>query len=257
MSIRRAIPVIGSEDLAASRAFWIDFLGFEPAMDQEGFLMARSPAEPTTQVIVGTDRAMDPQILGVDVSVEVGDADAAHAEAVRRGLEIVYPLTDEPWGIRRFFVRDPDGNVVNVAAHIDAPDGEPAPTVWPVLHYDDTNAALAFLTEAFGFRDALVAKDAEGSVIHAELRWPEGGAVVFGSTRHDDGVHGGVRAGSGAVYVSTDRIDETCERARQADAEIVESPHETEFGSGAATRAFTARDPEGNLWTFGTYRGAP
>jgi uncharacterized glyoxalase superfamily protein PhnB len=58
-------------------------------------------------------------VLGVDVSIEVEDADAAYAEAQARGLEVVYPLTDEPWGVRRFFVRDPSGATINVAAHIE------------------------------------------------------------------------------------------------------------------------------------------
>jgi uncharacterized glyoxalase superfamily protein PhnB len=44
--------------------------------------------------------------------------DAVHAEAVRRGAEVVYPLTDEPWGVRRFFLRDPNGVVINVMRHI-------------------------------------------------------------------------------------------------------------------------------------------
>ena len=51
------------------------------------------------------------------ISVQVDDVDAAYAEAQRLGHEIVHPLTTEPWGVRRFFVRDPDGNVINVAAH--------------------------------------------------------------------------------------------------------------------------------------------
>jgi uncharacterized glyoxalase superfamily protein PhnB len=55
--------------------------------------------------------------LGVDVG-EPEAVDAAHAEAVRRGLRVVYPLTDEPWGVRRFFVEDPSGTVVNVLAHL-------------------------------------------------------------------------------------------------------------------------------------------
>jgi len=62
----------------------------------------------------------DPQPrFGVDVG-EAAAVDAAHAEALRRGLSVVYPLTDEPWGIRRFFVEDPGGTVVSVLAHIDA-----------------------------------------------------------------------------------------------------------------------------------------
>lgn len=51
------------------------------------------------------------------VSIEVDDVDAVHARAVAAGAEIVYPLTDEEWGLRRFFVRDPDGVVINVTQH--------------------------------------------------------------------------------------------------------------------------------------------
>jgi uncharacterized glyoxalase superfamily protein PhnB len=132
----------------------------------------------------------------------------------------------------------------------------PAPTVWPVLHYDDTNAALDFLVEAFGFDAALAVRDHDGDVVHAELRWPAGGALVFGSTRHTDSVHGEMRAGASACYLVTNDPDAVFDRATAANAEIVEPPQETVFGSGVPTRAFTARDPEGNLWTFGTYRGA-
>ncbi len=52
-----------------------------------------------------------------NVSPQVDDVDAAYAAAVREGAEIVHPLTDEPWGVRRFFVRDPDGHVINVLSH--------------------------------------------------------------------------------------------------------------------------------------------
>ena len=51
------------------------------------------------------------------VSVKVDDVDAAYAEAQDRGYEIVHPLSSEPWGVRRFFVRDPDGNVLNIVQH--------------------------------------------------------------------------------------------------------------------------------------------
>jgi catechol 2,3-dioxygenase-like lactoylglutathione lyase family enzyme len=128
--IRRAMPVVVTEDPAGSRAFYVDFLGFTVAMEHAGFLMLKSPTVPTTQVILAWDdpRAMDPQVARVDISTEVSDVDAAHADALARGLDIVYPLTDEPWGIRRFFVREPSGTVVNVAGHIadaGAAAGEP------------------------------------------------------------------------------------------------------------------------------------
>lgn len=120
MDIRRAIPVVTTDDPAAARRFYTGFLGFEVAMEQDGLLMLRSPSVPTTQVIVtwASPTAMDPAAQQVDLSVEVHDVDAAHAEARRRGLEIVRGLRDEPWGVRRFFVRDPGGATVNVASHV-------------------------------------------------------------------------------------------------------------------------------------------
>jgi uncharacterized glyoxalase superfamily protein PhnB len=57
-----------------------------------------------------------------DVSVEVVDVDEVHARAVERRLEIVYPLTDEPWGVRRFFVVDPNGTILNVMSHLPKSD---------------------------------------------------------------------------------------------------------------------------------------
>jgi hypothetical protein len=60
--------------------------------------------------------------LLADASVEVDDVDAAHAAAQRLGYEIVHPLTDEPWGVRRFFVREPNGKG---AQHPQSPLTEP------------------------------------------------------------------------------------------------------------------------------------
>jgi uncharacterized glyoxalase superfamily protein PhnB len=51
------------------------------------------------------------------LTIEVADVDAMHAKAVVLGLQVVYPLTDEPWGVRRFFVTDPNGVVINVMSH--------------------------------------------------------------------------------------------------------------------------------------------
>ncbi len=119
MTIRRAIPNLVTDDLGTARTFYEEFLGFDVAMDEPGFTMFASPSNRTAQITVA-DRAqpgLDRGISEAQISIEVEDVDALHAEAVSRGLEIVYPLTDEPWGIRRFFVRDPDGRVINVAMH--------------------------------------------------------------------------------------------------------------------------------------------
>jgi catechol 2,3-dioxygenase-like lactoylglutathione lyase family enzyme len=114
------MPVVITDDPAGTRAFYVDLLGFRVAMDEDGFLMLASRSVPTTQLIVCWDSptAMDPSVQTVGISIEVDDVDVAHADALARGLDIVYPLTDESWGVRRFFVREPSGTVVNVASHI-------------------------------------------------------------------------------------------------------------------------------------------
>ena len=114
------MAVVFTDDPQGSRDFYEAFLGFRVAMEHDGFLMLQSTSVPTTQVILAWahPNVMDPQVHRLDISIEVADVDAAHADALARGLEIVYPLTDEPWGVRRFFVREPSGQVVNVATHI-------------------------------------------------------------------------------------------------------------------------------------------
>ena len=120
-AIRRAMPHVRGADIEATRAFYVGFLGFEVGMDEPGFLMMRSPSEPTTQVLATTPErdAADPDTAQIAISIEVGDVDAVHERARELGLPIVYPLTDEPWGVRRFFVADPDGTILNINSHID------------------------------------------------------------------------------------------------------------------------------------------
>ena len=122
MGVTRIVPYADGGDIAASRDFYVGLLGLEVGME-EPVLGLHSPANPTAQIVVPPTGMDEPQSrFGIDV----GAADAvtaAHAEAVRRGLRVVYPLTDEPWGIRRFFVEDPGGTVVSVLAHIGEADG--------------------------------------------------------------------------------------------------------------------------------------
>ncbi|HYY81314.1 MAG TPA: VOC family protein [Actinomycetes bacterium] len=115
MSVRRVVPNIASDKLDACRDFYAGLVGFQVAMDMGWIMTFVSPSNPTAQVSVVRQDATAPVVP--QVTVEVADVDAVHGEAVRRGLEIVYPLTDEPWGVRRFFLKDPNGVVVNVASH--------------------------------------------------------------------------------------------------------------------------------------------
>jgi catechol 2,3-dioxygenase-like lactoylglutathione lyase family enzyme len=113
--IRRIVPDLKSKNLDASRKFYVDFLGLTVAMDMGFIVTLVSPANPTAQVSLMRDDGT-PTVLP-QISVEVPNAADLHARAVAQGLEIVYPLTDEPWGVRRFFVVDPGGTVINVMSH--------------------------------------------------------------------------------------------------------------------------------------------
>jgi catechol 2,3-dioxygenase-like lactoylglutathione lyase family enzyme len=115
MGVQRIVPDFSSPDPAASRAFYEGVLGLEVAMDLGWITTFAAPGNPTAQLSV-MQRDASAQ-LQPDVSIEVDDVDAAHAAAVRLGCEIVHPLTDEPWGVRRFFVREPTGRVLNILAH--------------------------------------------------------------------------------------------------------------------------------------------
>jgi catechol 2,3-dioxygenase-like lactoylglutathione lyase family enzyme len=117
MAVRRIVAYAGGDEVAASRDFYVEVLGMEVAME-DPVLDLHSPDDPAGEIIIGAQEMQDPQpSFGVDVG-EPAAVDAAHAEAVSRGLRVVYPLTDEPWGVRRFFVEDPGGTIVNVLAHI-------------------------------------------------------------------------------------------------------------------------------------------
>ncbi|MFR9750972.1 VOC family protein [Nocardia sp. 004] len=113
MTIRRATPDIRTTDLATSREFYRS-LGFHEAMDLGWVVIMASPTNPTAQVLLFSS---DTEELQPDMSVEVEDVDAVHATMTAAGADIVYPLRDEPWGVRRFFVRDPSGTIVNVVSH--------------------------------------------------------------------------------------------------------------------------------------------
>ncbi|WP_436527721.1 VOC family protein [Actinoplanes sp. HUAS TT8] len=128
----------------------------------------------------------------------------------------------------------------------------PAPQVWPSLRADDARTLIRFLVEAFGFEERVTYGEGE-RVDHCEMAWPPGGGIMLGSTRDPAGDPFALPPGTFGAYVVTDEIDKLFERARAAGAEVVKEPFETDYGS----RDFAVRDPEGNLWAFGTYRGAP
>ncbi|RDI33817.1 glyoxalase/bleomycin resistance protein/dioxygenase superfamily protein [Rhodococcus sp. AG1013] len=119
MTIRRVVPDIHAKSLDDSRDFYAA-LGFAEVMNQGWVMTMASPSNPTAQVTLMGDDVTAP--VHPDMSVEVDDVDAVYEAMVARGATIVHPLQDEEWGVRRFFVRDPDGTVVNVLGHRTATD---------------------------------------------------------------------------------------------------------------------------------------
>lgn len=128
-----------------------------------------------------------------------------------------------------------------------------AASVWPVLCYRDARAAITFLTQAFGFEErAAYEREGDSSIIeHAEMRWPLGGGIMFGTAGKDDSAFGQLEPGKHALYVVCDDPDALYARATAAGAEVVKGLVDADYGS----RGFTVRDLEGNLWSFGTYSG--
>lgn len=103
-------------DIAQAREFYTDYLGLSVEDFDMGWVARFTTPDGRAVVQLVTRDATAPQDAAISVHVGAAIEDA-YEEARRRGLEIVYPLTREPWGLRRFFVRAPDGNVVNVTSH--------------------------------------------------------------------------------------------------------------------------------------------
>ena len=119
------------------------------------------------------------------------------------------------------------------------------------MRYRDAKAAIAFLADAFGFEPTMVIEGDAGLIEHAQLVHATG-MVMLGSARDDQ--YGRVVGGSdrpflASVYVVVDDVAGHAERARVAGAEIIFEPDEQGYGGSN----YTARDPEGNIWSFGSY----
>ncbi len=127
------------------------------------------------------------------------------------------------------------------------------PDIFPFLRYHDAAAAIDWLERAFGFERLMVAPGPDESIAHAQLACGQG-VIMLSSVRDDDPLGlksprdlAGVSQG---IYVHVDDVDAHHQLATAADAEIVFPLQDTDYGS----REYTARDPEGYLWSFGTYR---
>ncbi len=119
MEIRRVVPDISTSHMQESVKFYTDLLGFQIAMDMDWIVTLASPTNVTAQINLLKNQSPLPQQPGLALSIEVADVDVVHAKAVALGAKITYPLTNEPWGVRRFHVADPNNVIINVMMHRD------------------------------------------------------------------------------------------------------------------------------------------
>jgi len=121
VGVRRIVPNLMTDDTDLGREFFAGLLGLRVGMKMGWIATYVSHSDPAVQVSV---LHADPTVPQPAVSIEVDDVDRVHHEAVAAGYKIVYPLTVEPWGVRRFFVAGPGGVIVNVLSHAISPETE-------------------------------------------------------------------------------------------------------------------------------------
>jgi PhnB protein len=226
-----------------------------------------------------------PRTLGgtaVALHLEVPDVDSMFAAAVTAGATSLSEPADQPHGSRHGTLVDPFGHRWMLSQRIEdlasgeyaqrmegtewsvkaqsgsaGPEADPASYtdgIWAAVNSRDAEALIGFLVDTFGFEAQLVVPGAEPGVVeHSQLRWPEGGIVQVGTADRPDNVFSQRPVGIENLYVITARPDDVYQRCLAAGVPVVREPSSPDYDPTGSN--FTVADPDGNLWTFGTYRG--
>ena len=209
----------------------------------------------------------------------VADVDAAFERAVAAGATVQQPPADQPHGSRQGTLVDPFGHRWMLSQELEAfdldtyrqrtaggefevvgagPDEHIARAdrpgtgggIWAVAFYEDALAGIDFVTDVLGFERQLVVLGADDrTVVHSELRWPEGGIVQVGT--YDAENVFSVPPGEQSLYVVTADPQAVWERCSAAGVAVVRPPESADYDPEGM--GFAIRDPEGNIWSFGTY----
>jgi catechol 2,3-dioxygenase-like lactoylglutathione lyase family enzyme len=115
MKVKRIVANVATGDIAAARRFYGEILGLDVLMDHGWLTTYGSSAKMTVQVSFAREGGSGTPVP--DLSIEVDDVDAALARVRKAGIAIEYGPVDEPWGVRRFYVRDPFGKLINILTH--------------------------------------------------------------------------------------------------------------------------------------------
>lgn len=115
MTVRRIVTNIATDRTSDGHRFYSELLGLKVVMDHGWIVTFASDQIAPVQVSIASEGGSGAPVP--DISVEVDDVDQVCQRAQALGFDIAYPVTDEPWGVRRFFVRDPFGKLVNIVSH--------------------------------------------------------------------------------------------------------------------------------------------
>jgi PhnB protein len=217
----------------------------------------------------------------VALHVSVTEVDSLFDRAVAAGATSLLAPADQPHGARHGTLLDPYGHRWMLSQPLGAldldtyrrrsegtgytvvpaeetsqtlPTGTVDPSerggIWAAVFYRDALEGIRVLVDVFGFAEQLVVRGADDqTVVHSELRWPEGGVVQVG-TYDATNVHA-LPPGQQSLYVVTADPRSIWERSEAAGFDVVRPPESPEYDPGGLV--FAVRDPEGNVWTFGSY----
>lgn len=219
----------------------------------------------------------------VAIHLEVDDVDALYAGAIEAGATALREPEDQPHGARHGTLLDPFGHrwmlsqqieTLSLDEYADRSEGsgytvergpesatESPPhdavggAIWAALNFADAPAGIRFMTEVLGFEEQIVVPDeADPSIIvHSQLRWPEGGVVQAASAGRQHSPFSERPTGTESLYIVTSDPMAVWERCQAAAVEVIHPPEEPDYAPG--TVGFSIRDPEGNLFSFGSYGG--
>jgi catechol 2,3-dioxygenase-like lactoylglutathione lyase family enzyme len=116
VTVKRIVPNIAVPDTAKARSFYHDLLGLEVRMDLGWIVTFAIDGRAAPQISIMSEGGSGAPVP--DISIEVENVDEVHRRAVAMGFVIEYELTDEPWNVRRFFLRDPFGRLINILSHL-------------------------------------------------------------------------------------------------------------------------------------------
>ena len=115
VTVRRIVANVAADSVSEVGKFYVDLFELEVVMDHGWIVTLASDEKAITQLSVASEGGSGTPVP--DISIEVDDVDSVYARAKAGSYHIVYDITDEPWGVRRFYVRDPAGKLLNVLSH--------------------------------------------------------------------------------------------------------------------------------------------